>query len=71
MESSISSSTRPGWLRQARGVTVGVGKGVGTASAVGEIVKGRCARVGVGRFDGEQAESPVSSVSRNEISFVA
>ena len=52
-------------------MAVGSGKGVIVAPGVCEIVKGGGASVGVGWFDGEQAESPVRSVSRNEISFVA
>ncbi len=50
---------------------MGAGKGVGVASGVCEAVEGRGASVGASWFDGEQAQSPVRSVSSNEISFVA
>ena len=52
-------------------MAVGLDKGVKVASGVCEVVIGRGASVGIVCFDDEQAESPVRSVSRNEISFVA
>ncbi len=53
-------STRPGWLRQVNGVAVGIGVAVGDVVAV--EVGGGVVGVGVGLFDGEQAESPKRSV---------
>ena len=52
-------------------MNVGVREGEEVVSGVCETVTGRGVSVGVGWFDGEQAESPVRSVSRNQISFVA
>lgn len=71
---SRPSSTRPGAVRQASGVEVGVSVGgegvnvnVGSGSGVGGI------RVGVGKgwLDGEQATSPARSVSRIVVCNVA
>ena len=52
-------------------MAVGLDKGVKVTSGVCAVVIGRDASVGVDCFDDEQAESPVRSASRNEISFVA
>ena len=50
VDSRLPSSTRPGLLRQARGVTVKVGKGEGVKGGgrVGEIVAGGSVLAGVG-----------------------
>ena len=64
MESRLPSSTRPGFVRQARGVLVdvGLGEGVEVGVRVGDIVAVGGVKVGVGWL-GEQAESPPSSRS--------
>ena len=65
MESRLPSSTRPGFVRQARGVIVGEGRGeeVGVEDMVGATVADGSVGFGVACFDGEQAENPPRSRS--------
>src|SRR6266536_97138 len=70
-ESSAPSSTRPGSVRQANGVDVGVNVSVGVGLGVCEAVGGMGGEVGIGGFAGKQAVMAARSVSSVASSFVA
>ena len=69
----LPSSTRPGAVRQIRGVGVAVGKGEGTevGVSVGIAVGGRGEAVGMGPVEGAQAESINKIVTSPAIWFPA
>ena len=73
VESSLLSSTRPGFVRQASGVPVEVGTGetVGVAGSVGGMVAEANVGVAVGGLSGEHAENPPRSRSSDAITFIA
>ena len=73
VESRLPSSTRPGLVRQARGVLVevGAGEGVRVRGGVWEAVNGKGVKVGDDWFDGAQAVIAVRSVNSVVNSFVA
>ena len=70
-ESSDPSSIRPGCVRHASGVEVGVNASVGMNVAVCEAVGGGFVGVGTSGVTGEQAVSTVKSASRDAISVFA
>ena len=74
VDSKSPSSMRPGCVRQVNGVGVDVsvgGESVEVDAGMGEDVGCKDVSVGTGLSDGEQAESPIRSVSSNVVSFVA
>lgn len=73
VESRLPSSTRPGVVRQASGVTVNVGmaEAVGVAVGVGETVGEEGGGVEIGGLRGAQALNPPKSRSRAPIHFIA
>ena len=73
VESRLPSSTRPGLVRQARGVlvAVGAGDGVRLGSGVCEAMSKTGVEVGSDWFDGAQAVIAVRSVNSVVNSFVA
>ena len=73
VESRLLSSTRPGFVRQASGVLVGVGKGEGIrvgGRVGGAVVEGGMA-VGAGCSEGEQAKDAPRRRSSAPIRFIA
>jgi hypothetical protein len=62
---------RPSCVRQASGVDVPVGAGVGNTVEVGEALGGREVAVGTGGFTGVQAVRTVISASKDVSSVFA
>ena len=73
MVSSVSDSTRPGWVRQVNCVGLGVLfiEAVGILLIRGVGVGGKGVGERTGESDGEQAVMKARSVSRNVVHFVA
>jgi|GEM_PF-5009220 len=72
VEFRLPSSTRPGFVRQASGVTVDVGtdEAIGITGSVGDVVGEGISGVEIDGADGEHAADPPRSRSSVPIRFI-